>query len=1043
MAPRIRADRRQPKPEVTYRETQRYIDEHASRKETQTFTEAVKAVQNFHVEPCMSGDGNPYVALALTLIALGGFAVAPTFNAHAESPDKSYKPSEKSRAPGDNQLVKDMVEKIAKLKTDYGINMADGQLSPAEQAQLLTDIAEVKGDPTLPKYSTLNKDVGPAYSAMKQTADGIPSPPDSCFGGKADDLKNIDVPAVESKLQTKDIQNRSVEVDTSKQTRLGSNIDQMNKEIQKNLNAGDDCQNGDGIVLPSDIAPLGQSSEYSGEVQEKYVNALLAMLISLETDLTNSSKNIIGEHWSIVAGKAFSTQGERASAGLAELEAHDDPTKSYWDATDLWGGPYYKAKLNDTPVLRIISLPDGKTRNPYDGNVSIDDFSGDIIKAQLFGSSWANWDTVTGKLSGTPDRSQAGLQTLEFFVKDTWGNEADLIYTITVESDNNLPGVDNEPPAKALTRHAYEWKPIVSDADGDVLSVGLISGPEGMTYDEKTGEIKWTPNRTQVGPQNFKIAVSDGFNTVEKEYTVQSDSDNARPNVTAPSGIKAYQGQTPVLQINATDADGDALRHNVTLTKGSKKYNSILNVTQEGNNATVRIDTKGLEPGIYTLEDRVTDGYPGGEITRRTTVEILENDPPVFPAGTPAGFEVVKGKSFTYQFSATDDSGGIEYYEAIGQLPDGIHLNPDGALVGKPTREGNWNFKVAAVDEQGNSAEKMVWFKSYAQSSADGQFLMMAAATAGAIGAGAAIAAKKIVPPYLKKKKKEKEKNLAAAQKKAGEEYAKMVQPPAYLETSEPKITDVIFMHKKSGRRLVGYSARGFPTDQDIFTAMSTASHDYWEKFISESMGGRTTLGAMEFVLDNKVLGEGKVLIQPGEQLGLVVFVDGKGSLDKIKPISTRIIKELENLYGGMLDRWDGDATKLYDFKRYAKGAITVFKKDKEPVIIEEIMTREQLRPQGIETEVKPAESEQKIEQAYRRRAVTTEAQENSVRASPQVKGDEKSAGTKQPAEDATSAKGEPAAKGNGHDIKDFNVDELGKETKVDKTLRSLGIKGK
>ena len=53
-----------------------------------------------------------------------------------------------------------------------------------------------------------------------------------------------------------------------------------------------------------------------------------------------------------------------------------------------------------------------------------------------------------------------------------------------------------------------------------MLPTPLTQGPEGMTIDEVTGLIQWTPAGNQLGPHDVEISVSDD----ERASTSQSFS---------------------------------------------------------------------------------------------------------------------------------------------------------------------------------------------------------------------------------------------------------------------------------------------------------------------------------------------------------------------------------------------------------------------------------------------------------------------------------------------------------------------------------------
>lgn len=77
-----------------------------------------------------------------------------------------------------------------------------------------------------------------------------------------------------------------------------------------------------------------------------------------------------------------------------------------------------------------------------------------------------------------------------------------------VEVADAPPRFVSSPPA-SFRSATYIYQARAEDADGDPLTYRLESGPEGMTIDSRTGEVRWPVNPQQAGPGVVRISVSD------------------------------------------------------------------------------------------------------------------------------------------------------------------------------------------------------------------------------------------------------------------------------------------------------------------------------------------------------------------------------------------------------------------------------------------------------------------------------------------------------------------------------------------------------
>lgn len=163
-----------------------------------------------------------------------------------------------------------------------------------------------------------------------------------------------------------------------------------------------------------------------------------------------------------------------------------------------------------------FTSPDGTVNEPYLRwiNWRVTDAESDPITfTKVAGDNWLTVNS-NGKLEGTPTSSGTYVYT----VSASDGINPAVEATMTIEV---LPGANSAPMwnsdpltlANADKNQAYNDTVAddVTDADGDILTFTLISGPSwlSMTSD---GIISGTPRKKHVGISNVIIEVSDGVN---------------------------------------------------------------------------------------------------------------------------------------------------------------------------------------------------------------------------------------------------------------------------------------------------------------------------------------------------------------------------------------------------------------------------------------------------------------------------------------------------------------------------------------------------
>jgi RHS repeat-associated protein len=159
------------------------------------------------------------------------------------------------------------------------------------------------------------------------------------------------------------------------------------------------------------------------------------------------------------------------------------------------------AQLNQKPVIEskpVIEIIGGKQ---YRYDVNATDPAGDTLTYKLLTSpSGMIIDATTGLISWNTVVSNKGNQSIVVEVSDGRGGVTQQNYTLSVidTPPNRPPIFTSTPVVDAAINTEYKYDADATDPDADNLTYSLALGPEGMTVDPTTGEIKWTPTKTKV-----------------------------------------------------------------------------------------------------------------------------------------------------------------------------------------------------------------------------------------------------------------------------------------------------------------------------------------------------------------------------------------------------------------------------------------------------------------------------------------------------------------------------------------------------------------
>ena len=203
---------------------------------------------------------------------------------------------------------------------------------------------------------------------------------------------------------------------------------------------------------------------------------------------------------------------------------------------------------------------------------------------------WANFNTSTGRLSGTPTAAAEGLH-VDIVIRVSDGKlTAELpAFDIEVTGGNAAPTISGTPPTSAQVGQAYSFRPSAADADGDVLSFTIANRPSWASFDPQTGRLYGTPGAGAVGIyNNVTIRVSDGtLVSALPAYSISVEQ--------ASLGSATLSWTPPTQRVDGTPLDNLA-GYRIRYGTAPGSYNSQLQIPNPGITSCV---IENLPPGTY------------------------------------------------------------------------------------------------------------------------------------------------------------------------------------------------------------------------------------------------------------------------------------------------------------------------------------------------------------------------------------------------------------------------------------------------------------
>lgn len=189
---------------------------------------------------------------------------------------------------------------------------------------------------------------------------------------------------------------------------------------------------------------------------------------------------------------------------------------------------------------------------------------------------------------------------------------------------NQSPIIGSIPGTTAKVDMVYTYQIIATDPDDeDTLTYTLSVKPDGMTINESTGVVSWTPGEDQVGENPVTIEVSDGKVSVSQNFTITVSEALLDSIVVVPAEISIYIGSEYSLTITSITANyEEGTTVSIELNDSNVHY-----ISEDRDIAIVSID--GVITGIDVGNIGIIVTYTEGVITVMDTVNVNAEQKPL------------------------------------------------------------------------------------------------------------------------------------------------------------------------------------------------------------------------------------------------------------------------------------------------------------------------------------------------------------------------------------------------------------------------------
>ncbi len=332
------------------------------------------------------------------------------------------------------------------------------------------------------------------------------------------------------------------------------------------------------------------------------------------------------------------------------------------------------------PMKHIVSVENTDAVKAYKVNITDDIYRENIDR---YIGDWENAETVYLSSPDSTDSVSVSRLNLKKYVHSIFFEDNRLVVILQTIDDRTVKvkdvlwelfnGSEGKPPKVIVERHP-------------LVRYTLLDFPDGMTVNELTGTISWTPTSEQVDSHTITVMVSDGYSKDEQTFNLYV---NQRPTILSNPPPMALVGEVYKYALQVEDNN-----QNAKLEYALLKAPRNMQINREGKILWTpepdQIDNQLFE---VKVSDEYSEDIQNGKIFVNITPTIISKPKPV----------ALTGHDYHYKMVAEDLNSDKVSYRPI-RLPKYAKFNKrTGKLTWKPrnNQRGPNDIIIMAIDEHG------------------------------------------------------------------------------------------------------------------------------------------------------------------------------------------------------------------------------------------------------------------------------------------------------------------------------------------------------
>ena len=292
--------------------------------------------------------------------------------------------------------------------------------------------------------------------------------------------------------------------------------------------------------------------------------------------------------------------------------------------------------VNDAPTISGTANTTISEDSLYQFIPSVNDIDGDSLSFSIINKpSWANFNTSTGELSGTPDNSHVGsYAAITISVNDGTVSASLAPFTLTVTNTNDAPVGQNfsfnlDEAATLSVALANGLLSNASDDDtGDTLTAVLVSQPQfGSLTLSGDGSFSYQHDGSENHTDSFTFQVRDSDGALSAVHTVTLAITAIADAPIAVDDSVTTAEDTAInfsLVDNDIDAEGDLVAASAAIVLPASK--GMVSITNGIATYTPNANATGTDTFTYTVKDAALNTSAAATVTMTITPV---NDMPV------------------------------------------------------------------------------------------------------------------------------------------------------------------------------------------------------------------------------------------------------------------------------------------------------------------------------------------------------------------------------------------------------------------------------